>query len=117
MNANYGKFRVSRDLTTRILFYGLFFVGPCALTESHALHIRKKQECSSSMGEVANEETRQEWHSNITTLDVIGFSAIGAWLVWLCLALIQKVLQLAHKRRSTQIYESRQPAKGDRREN
>ena len=48
-------------LITRILFYGLFLAGPCALTESHTLYVRMKQKCVLTDGANANEKSRQEF--------------------------------------------------------
>ena len=49
-------------LITRIFFYGLFFVGPCALTESHALHVRMKQKCPIVDDKATDGETYREYH-------------------------------------------------------
>ena len=68
---------------TRILFHGLFLVGPCALTESHTLHVRMKQKCVLTDGANANEKSRQEFKHKIALLDAVGMSTFGLWFVWL----------------------------------
>ena len=67
----------------RILFYGLFLVGPCALSESHALHIRMKQKCVLTDDPNASERTCQEFQCKAALLDAVGMSAIGLWFAWL----------------------------------
>lgn len=74
-------------LITRILFYGLFLVGPCALTESHTLHVRMKQKCVLTDSANANEKSRQEFKRKIALLDAVGMSAPGLWFVWLGFAI------------------------------
>ena len=74
-------------LITRIFFYGLFFVGPCALTESHALHVRMKQECPIVDGKATDGETYREYHRKEKLLDIVGMSAFVLWFAWLGLAL------------------------------
>lgn len=116
MNANYGKYKLSRGLMIRILFYGLFLVGPCALTESHSLYIRMKQECSLPREDVVKEETCREWRRTITMLDTIGFSAISVWFAWLSIASARKILQALHRSRSPRTCKSSQTVKGNEKE-
>ena len=93
----------------RILFYGLFLVGPCALTESHTLHVRMKQKCVLTDGANANEKTYQEFWRKIVLLDAVGISAFGLWFVWLGLALGGQIKRLVQERRSKR---SRKSVKG-----
>ena len=62
-------------MMVRILFYDLFLVGLCALTESHALYTRMKQECAVTDGSSANKNTYQEFRRKIALLDAVGISA------------------------------------------
>ena len=91
----------SRGMMVRVLFYGLLLVGPCALTESHALHIRMKQKCALTESVNANEKNCQEFQRKIAFLDVVGMSAIGLWLAWLGFAFVWQVRRVVQKRRST----------------
>ena len=72
-----------RSMMIRMLFYGLFLVWPCALTESHTLHVRMKQKCVLTDGANANEKSRQEFKRKSALLDAVGMSAFGLWFVWL----------------------------------
>ena len=90
-----------RGMIVRILFYGLFLVGPCALTESHALHIRMKQKCALTDGVNANETTRQEFQRKIALLDAVGMSAIGLWITWLGIAFAWQIKRIVQEREST----------------
>ena len=83
----------------RILFYGLFLVGPCALTESHALYTRMKQECAVTDGASANKNTYQEFRRKIALLDAVGISAFGLWFAWLGLALGGQIKHIVQERR------------------
>ena len=76
-----------RGMMVRILFYGLFLVGPCALTESHALHVRMKQKCPIVDGKATDGETYREYHRKEKLLDIVGMSAFVLWFAWLGLAL------------------------------
>ena len=89
-----------RNMMVRILFYGLFFVGPCALTESHTLHVRMKQNCVLTDSVNANEKTHQEFQRKIALLDAVGFSAIGLWFVWLGFAVVWQIKRIVQERRS-----------------
>ena len=91
---------ISRSMMVRILFYGLLFVGPCALTESHALYVRMKQECTLTDSADANEKTRQEFRRKIALLDTVGMSAVGLWLAWLGLAFAWQIKRIVQERRS-----------------
>ena len=84
----------------RILFYGLFLVGPCALTESHALYTRMKQECAVTNGAIANKNTYQEFRRKIALLDAVGISAYGLWFVWLSFALGGQIKRIVQDRRT-----------------
>ena len=90
----------------RILFYGLFFVVPCALTESHALHIRMKQENVSESCGSASEKACQEYRRKIVLLDTVGLSAFGLWVIWLCFAFGGQIIRVVHERRSMRKRES-----------
>ena len=89
-----------RGIIARILFYGLFFVGPCALTESHALHVRMKQECPIVDGKATDWETYREYHRKETLLDIVGMSAFVLWFAWIGLALGGQMKRLVQERRS-----------------
>ncbi len=99
MNKNHSVF--FRVTMVRILFYGLFLVGPCALTESHALHVRMKQERALTDGANAKEKTYQEFQRKIACLDAVGMSAIVLWLAWLGFAFVWQIRRVVHERRST----------------
>ena len=94
------RHRFSRGMVVRILFYGLFLVGPCALTESHALYIRKKQKSVSESCGIVNEKACQESSRKIVLLDTLGVSAIGLWVIWLCFAFGGQIIRVVHERRS-----------------
>ena len=90
-----------RNIMIRLLFYGLFFVGPCALTESHALHTRMKQKSALVDSVNANEKTHQEFQRKIALLDAVGMSAIGLWFVWLGFAVVWQIKRVVQERRAT----------------
>lgn len=94
---------VFRSIMIRLLFYGLFFVGPCALTESHALYTRMKQKCALTDDTNVNEKTYQEFRHKIALLDAVGISAFGIWFVCLGFALGGQIKRIAKakERRST----------------
>lgn len=87
-----------RNMMVRVLFYGLFLVGPCSLTESHALYIRMKQPYAVADSTPENEMTDQERRRKIALLDAVGISAFGVWFAWLCLAVAGKIRCLVHAR-------------------
>lgn len=93
-------------LITRILFYGLFLVGPCALTESHTLHVRMKQKCDLADGANASEKKRQEFKRKITVLDAVGMSAFGLWFMWLGFALWGQIKHIMQERQSMRNHKS-----------
>lgn len=86
-------------LITRIFFYGLFFVGPCALTESHALHVRMKQKCPTVDDKATDGETYREYHRKEKLLDIVGMSAFVLWFAWLGLALGGQIKHIVQERR------------------
>ena len=91
----------SKAILVRILFYGLFFVGPCALTESHALHTRMKQKSALVDSVNANEKPHQEFQRKIALLNAVGMSAIGLWFVWLGFAVVWQIKRVVQERRTT----------------
>ena len=86
-------------LITRILFYGLFLAGPCALTESHALHVRMKQKCPIVDDKATDGETYREYHRKEKLLDIVGMSAFVLWFAWLGLALGGQIKHIVQERR------------------
>lgn len=88
-----------RNVIVRILFYGLFFVGPCCLTESHSLYIRMRPRCAVAENFNENENANQECRRKIALLDAVGMSAFGIWFVWLSLAVAGKIRCVIHARR------------------
>ena len=108
MNTN-NRTSFSKAILVRILFYGLFLVGPCALTESHALYTRMKQECAVTDGASANKNTYQEFRRKIALLDAVGISAFGLWFLWLGFAVGGQIKRLVQERRSKR---SRKSVKG-----
>ena len=93
-------------LITRILFYGLFLVGPCALTESHAQYIRMKEKSSWADGVNENEKVCQEYKHKIVLLDAIGILALGLWFAWFGFAFWGQIIHIMKERRSTQTRKS-----------
>lgn len=87
-----------RNMMVRVLFYGLFLVGPCSLTESHSLYIRMSQKCAVADSTTENEMTDQERRRRIALLDAVGISAFGVWFAWLCLAVAGKMRCFVHER-------------------
>lgn len=85
-------------MMVRVLFYGLFLVGPCSLTESHALYIRMSQKCAVADITTENEMADQERRRRIALLDAVGISAFGVWFAWLCLAVAGKIRCFVHER-------------------
>ena len=88
-----------RGMMVRILFYGLFLVGPCALTESHALHVRMKQKCPIVDDKATDGETYREYHRKEKLLDIVGMSAFVLWFAWLGLALGGQIKHIVQERR------------------
>ena len=97
---------IFRRMMVRILFYGLLFVGPCALTESHTLYVRMKQECTLTDSADANEKTRQEFRRKIALLDAVGMSAVGLWLAWPGLAFAWQIKRIVQERRLKRSHKS-----------
>lgn len=97
MNGNRHGFL--RNMIVRILFYGLFFVGPCALTESHSLYVRMRPKCAVAESATENEKANQECRRKIALLDAVGISAFGIWFAWLCLAVAGKMRRIVHAKR------------------
>ena len=72
---------------SRILFYGLFLVGPYCLIESHSHYIKSKPTHSAA---VASRE-RDEEKNRALVLDRIGISAFAVWSLWLIIVLGCKI--------------------------
>ena len=96
MSKNHRRF--FRGMMVRTLFYGLFPVGPCALTESHALHIRMKQKSALTDGVNASEKTYQDFQRKIALLNAVGISAISLWLAWLGFAFVWQIRLVVQER-------------------
>ena len=95
-----------RNMMVRILFYGLFLVGPCALTESHAQYIRMKEKSSWADGVNENEKVCQEYKHKIALLGAIGILALGLWFAWFGFAFWGQIIHIMKERRSTQTRKS-----------
>ena len=101
MSANHSKCRLYRGVIVRLLFYGLFLVGPCTLTESHALHTLMKQKRFQPDGGIVDEKSYQKCQRKVRMLDAIGASAIIVWFAWLGLAVAASIKNIIHERRLT----------------
>lgn len=78
---------MTSKIISRILFYGLFLVGPWCLTEAHSHYVRSTRTRSAS---VTLHEHDEEWEKTIL-LDRIGMSAFTVWSLWLMIALGFKI--------------------------
>ncbi len=74
---------ILKVVAIRILFYGLFLLGPCILTESHIIHVRMQKECSVIKDESLRMELTKKYNQWICVLDIIGGACLCLWMVWL----------------------------------
>jgi len=89
----------NRGGLARILFYGLFLLGPYILTESHSLHVKAKCECLKTENAVIRERAQNEYKRKVRFLDCLGVSCFGVWSVWLMVLVFAKLIQFhANKR-------------------
>lgn len=77
----------------RIFFYGLFFAGPCFLTEAHSNYARRQHECSLTDDFNIKKYIHDKYYTRERLLSVLGFSCIGIWVVWLAAAFVIKMNQ------------------------
>lgn len=91
MGKDLHKGRLCRSVIVRLLFYGLFLVGPCAMSESHVLYVRAEQKSAKNGDEIANAKAYRECRSRARALYIIGMTAFVTWTVWLGLAVAWKI--------------------------
>ncbi len=97
MKDNLHRKSILRAIILRILFYGLFLLGPFILTESHVLHIRMQQESSLATNDRLRMELRKKYKPWIYTLDIIGTSCFCLWMAWLLCAIGFKIAKQAKR--------------------
>ena len=81
----------------RILFYGLFLLGPYILTESHIIHVRMQKECAVIKDDNLRMELTNKYKRWICALDIIGGACLCFWMVWLFGATGYKILKLLRR--------------------
>ena len=89
----------SRGCLVRILFYGLFLLGPYILTESHSLYVKAKCECLKIENVAIRERAQNEYKRKVRFLDCLGISCFGAWFIWLMALVVIKAIQTFNSRR------------------
>ena len=82
-----------RVILIRIVFYGLFFVGPSFLSESHATHVRMNVAMSEAP-DCRRAEIQEAYQTREHTLKWLGIGCCGIWFVWLVLALCYHVFDM-----------------------
>jgi len=90
---------INHGCVVRILFYGLFLLGPFILTESHGIYVRSKNESLEIEDAVIRENVRNEYKRKVKILDVLGVSCFGVWFVWLMVLVSMKLIQRNNNRR------------------
>lgn len=88
---------INKGCLSRILFYGMFLVGPYILTESHSLYVRAKNECATIEDTLIREAAQKEYKQMVSFLDCLGISCFGIWFVWLMALIFMKLIQLGKK--------------------
>lgn len=83
-----------RAILIRIMFYGLFLIGPSFLSESHATHVRMNVAMSEAP-DCKKSEIREAYQTKEHTLKWLGIACCGIWFVWLVLALCYHVSGMA----------------------
>lgn len=78
----------------RVLFYGLFLLGPYILTESHIIHVRMKKESSMIADDSSRMELTKKYERWICVLDATGMACFCLWTVWLLCATGHKIAKL-----------------------
>ena len=91
---NLHKKPILKAVIIRILFYGLFFLGPYVLTESHAIHVRMQKECSVIADDSLRIELTKKYERWVCVLDIIGGTCLCLWMVWLLCAMGHKIVKL-----------------------
>ena len=81
------KKSILKTIGVRILFYGLFLLGPFVLTESHVIHVRMQQESSLAANDSLRMELRKKYKPWIYALDIIGVSCFCLWMAWILCAI------------------------------
>ncbi len=78
-------------IVVRILFYGLFFAGPCLLTDSHSIYVRSKIECAKIEDIASRKKMEDECRLKVARLDFFGVGCFALWILWLVMLLGKKV--------------------------
>ena len=95
---------VNRGCIVRVLFYGLFLLGPYILTESHSLYVRAKRECLKIEDVAIRERAQNEYKWKVRFLDCLGISCFGVWFAWLMVMICMKLIQARNIRRELSKY-------------
>lgn len=101
----------TRGCLVRILFYGLFLLGPYILTESHSLYVKAKNECAITENVLIREIAQSEYKQKVRFLDCLGVSCLGVWFFWLVALIFMKLIQLGKNKPEPASSKQTQPAK------
>ena len=94
----------NKGCLSRVLFYGLFLMGPYILSESHSLYVKAKNECAMIENISIRETAQREYKQKVSRLDCLGVSCFGVWFIWLMVLIFMKLIQLGkskHERDSS----------------
>ena len=92
MKNNSKRKSIVQNVIVRILFYGLFLLGPCIMTEAHAVYGKMIKECSQVEDDDSKRKIYDKYRHSIRTLDILGASCFCLWLLWLFSATIFKIV-------------------------
>lgn len=87
-----------RGCLVRVVFYGLFLMGPCILAESHTIYVKSRCECLKIEDAAVRERALDECMRKVRLMDRFGISFFGAWFVWLMAATFMKLVSLRANR-------------------
>lgn len=80
-----------RPWLTRLCFYGLFFAGPCLLSDAHAIYVKKKILLSEQSIEMGQDEAIRRYDTKECVMKWVGIGCSLVWIVWLTAAVAIKL--------------------------
>ncbi len=81
----------TRSWLVRICFYGLFLLGPCLLSESHAIYVQGKIAASESPAGIDKEASLKQYRTRECAMKWAGIGCSLVWIVWLAAAVVMKL--------------------------
>lgn len=91
MKNNSKRKSIVQNVIVRILFYGLFLLGPCIMSEAHAVYGKMIKECSQVEDDDSKRKIYDKYRYRIRALDILGASCFCLWLLWLFSATAFKI--------------------------